>query len=376
MKSKSLNGVYIMNSIYGLAGSFIGIFVPIYFLSRKISVGNVFLFYLVYTLGVFIFFFLANEIVQSIGLRKTVLVGYPILFLYYFLVYTIDKYSTPIYVIALVNALQAALYWFPLHIWITNISTKEKMGDGLGKFFAFPKTLKIFAPIIGGFIAVYLGFRELFIFSGIVYVISAIPLLFLPEFPYKERLDFGKFKELARGYKKYFLADTIENLREDAEGIIWPIFVYLSFRNILSIGYIGTLGSIGSALFIFLVGKYSDKADRQKMMAGGAIIIAALWFTRFFITSQIAAYATTLAVGFFEALILIPLNSVVYKTAKTEGGAQFILFREFAIVIGRSALYLIALLFVFNIKYIFILPALAGLYFIYLSRKNLELKKT
>ncbi len=365
-----------MNSIYGLAGSFIGIFVPIYFLSRNISVGNVFLFYLVYSLGVLVFFFLANEIVQLIGLRKTSLVGYPILFLYYFLVYTINKYATPIYIIALISALQTSLYWFPLHIWITNISTKEKMGDGLGKFFAFPKALQIFAPAVGGFVAVFFGFKDLFILAGVVYFISIIPLLFLPEFPYRSRLNLGKIVDLIKGYSKYFWADTIENLREDAEGIVWPIFVYLSFKSVLSIGYIGTLGSIGSALFIFFVGKYSDKSDRKKMMAGGAIIIAAIWFTRFFVTSPIVSYATTLAVGFFEALILIPLNSVVYNTAKVEGGAQFILFREFAVVAGRIFLYTIALLLIYNIRYVFILPALVGLYFIYLSRKNLEVRET
>ncbi len=374
MKFKSLNGVYLMNSVYGLAGSFVGIFIPIYFLSRHLSVTDVFLFYLIYSIGTLVSFFFTNEIVQLIGLRNTALIGYPVLFLYYFLVYTINKYGIPIYIIALVNALRISLYWFPLHIWITNISNEESMGNDVGKFFAFPKALKIFAPVIAGFIAVFLGFKDLFIVAGIIYFISALPLLFLPEFSYKSRLKINKIIELFKGYRQYFWADAIENLREDAEGIVWPVFVYLSFKSILSIGYIGTLGAIGAALFMFFVGKFSDRANRQKIMMSGAVIIAILWVIRFFVITRVAFYATTLSVGFFEALILVPLNSVVYKTAKNEGGPQFILFRELAVVVGRTVLYVAAILLAFDVKYVFILPALAGFYFIHLSRKKIGTK--
>jgi MFS family permease len=310
-----------------------------------------------------------------IGLRKTVLLGYLPLFLYFFLVYNIGKYAIPLYIIALLYSLWISLYWFPMHIWITNISNKEKIGNDLGKFFAFPKLLSMLAPAIAGIIAVFLGFKDLFIFAGIVYFISAIPLLFLPEFPYKQRLKPSKILELFRGYKQYFWAETIENMREDAEGIIWPIFVFITFKSILSVGYISTLGSIGAALFALLVGKYSDKINRQKIMLGGAVIMATLWIIRFFVTSQIAFYATTLCVGFFEALILIPLNSVVYKTAELEGGPQFVIFREFPVAIGRIILYAIAILVAYNVRYVFVLPALAGFYFIHLSRKNIGMKK-
>src|SRR3989344_2291861 len=99
---RTINGVFVMNAIYGLAGSFVGIFIPIYLLRQNLDPANVFGFYLVYTVGILLFFFLTNYIVRSIGLRKTVLLGYPFLFLYFFLLYTLDKYGVPLYVLALI----------------------------------------------------------------------------------------------------------------------------------------------------------------------------------------------------------------------------------------------------------------------------------
>lgn len=52
-----LKGVYIMNAIYGLAGSFVGIFIPIYLLEKNLNPANVFWFYLVYTVAILVFFF-------------------------------------------------------------------------------------------------------------------------------------------------------------------------------------------------------------------------------------------------------------------------------------------------------------------------------
>ncbi len=372
MEIKPLNKIYAMNATYGLAGSFVGIFIPIYLLSRRVPVAEVLWFYFIYSLAVFLFFFLADRIARSVGLRKTVLIGYPFLFLYFFLLYTIDRYGTPIYLIALVNALQASLYWFPLHIWITNASTTEEMGSNLGRFFAFSKTIGIFAPFISGFMVIYFGFQSVFILAGAIYLLSALPLLSLPEFPYKETLKLRNVFALSKKYHKYVAADIFENLREDAEAIIWPIFVYLSFRSILSIGYIGTIDSMGSVLFLLLVGKYADRMDKRKLMMAGAAIITAAWIIRFFAHTPIAFYMITLGVAFFEALILIPLNTVVYDAGKHEGGATFILFREFPVIIGRIIIYASALLLVSNLRYIFVVAAIAGVCLFYASSKRLE----
>jgi MFS family permease len=371
---KPFRGVYMMNAIYGLAGSFIGIFIPIYLLEKNLNPANVFSFYLIYTLVILIFFFITNQIVRAIGLRKTVLIGYPFLFLYFFLLYTLNQYGTPIYILAIVSGIQASLYWFPLHMWLTNTSREGNIGNDLGKFFAASQVIGLFAPIIGACIVLFFGFKALFIFTTILYLISAIPVLYLPEFPFEEKIHIKRFFQLLREYPHYIVAEIFENIREDAEGIIWPVFIYLTFRNILSIGYIGTISGVGAILFNLLVGKYTDKIDKRKLLSAGALIMVVIWTFRFFATTPTIAYSLTLVAAFFGILIMIPINTMVYGLAKREGAPTFILFREFGVTLGRVVLYIFAFLAIQSINYIFIFTALACLGLFYLSRKNLEIK--
>jgi len=97
-----------------------------------------------------------------------------------------------------------------------------------------------------------------------------------------------------------------------------------------------------------------------------------IWALRFFAVTPIIAYSLTLASAFFGVLIMIPINTIVYGLAKREGAPTFILFREFGVTLGRTALYIFAFFVIYSINYIFIFTALACLGLFYLSRKNLE----
>jgi len=369
MQKQALNKIFLTNAIYGLAGSFIGVFIPIYLLKIGFSVADIFRFYLVYAAGTFIFFFLAEKIAQKIGLRKTILLGYPLLLLYFLLIYNIKELAISIYVVAIVDALQTALYWFPLHVWLTNLSSDENRGSELGKFFALSKSICILAPLISSLVVIYLGFKALFIFSGIIYFISTFPILSMPEFPNGAKLRVGNFFGLFKKYRAFAVTDILEASRGIAEGVIWPIFVFLSFNNILSVGYIGTISGIGGVLFTLLIGKHADKAEKKKVMWIGAAILTTIWIIRFFTNSEILFYALTLCVGFFEITILLPLNKFAYEIAKKEGASDFIIFRELILAIGRIAMYGIALLFVSHLKSIFLAAALAGACLVLVSYK-------
>lgn len=361
-----------MNSLYGLAGSFVGIFVPVYLLSRTLDPANVFWFYIVYSLGVLVFFFVADHIAGRIGLRKTVLIGFPFLFLYFFLLYTLDVYHTPLAIVALVNAIQAAFYWFPLHMWLAGVSKEKELGNELGKFFALSQAVGIVAPFIAGFVVFYFGFKALFLGASVLYLLSAIPIVSLPEVPFTRALLGSDLSRLFKEYRGYSFAEFFENIREDAEAIIWPVVVFLAFKDVLTIGYIGTLSGIGGALFTLAVGRTTDRMDKKKLMAAGALIAAAIWVLRLFVASQIAFYLITLVMSFFSVLILVPLNSVVYGVARREGPGRFILFREVIVTAARLVLYAIALLMLPNVTFSFLVGALACVGLFLASRRNFE----
>ncbi len=372
----SLYGIYLMKAVYDLAGSFIAIFIPLFLLQKDLNIAHVFTYYVVFALFIPIFFFAADGLVNYMGLKKTALASYPFLFLYFYLLYNMDKYGVPLYLISIISALATSFYWYPLNIWLTNTSRVESLGGDLSKFFMASNILSVFLPIISAVIVVYYGFKNIFIISSVLYFISIIPILYLPEFESKGRLKFDQFKKLLTKYPRYFVAEILVNMKEEAEGRIWPVFVYLSFMNVLSIGYLGTIGAIGSITFMFFVGRYTDKIDKRKLLGYGSVILAIIWFARFFTITPLIAYVLTLTVSFFDVLILIPMRTVVYSIAKHEGPHSFILFREFANAGGRILLYFFAFLMISSIKYIFICIALVCVALLYVTRRELELKET
>ena len=361
-----------MNAIYGLAGSFVGIFVPIYLLRKNLDPANVFWFYLVFAVSIPVFFFLSSKIVRAIGLRKTVLLGYPFLFLYFFLLYNLDRFGTPLAVLAIVNGFQVSLYWFPLHVWLSKTSHAGAIGNVLGKFYAAAQFVSLLAPIAAAFIVLFFGFKMLFVFTAVIYLASAVPVLYLPEISFKEKMMIRDLFKLLKKYPHYIVAEMLENLREEAEGVIWPVFVYLAFRNILSIGYIGAASGVGLVLFDLLVGKYADKIDKRKLLGAGALVLAMIWILRLFFVTPLAAYALTVAASFFGVLAVIPLTAMFYGNAKRESAPTFIIFRELGIMFGRVILYAIAFLVIGSMNYIFIFAALICLGLFFLSKKNIE----
>src|SRR4051812_30377467 len=98
-EANQFRNLYLMNAINGLAGSFVGIFIPIYLLTKTLDPTNVVHFYLVFPVAVCILFFLTYKVVRIIGLRKVALLGYVFLFLYMFLLYNMERYGISIYVL-------------------------------------------------------------------------------------------------------------------------------------------------------------------------------------------------------------------------------------------------------------------------------------
>lgn len=353
-----------MQSINGLASSLVGIFIPIYLLNLHYSLIQVFFYYLVYSLAILLFFFVSGYFSKYLGAKKEILISFPFLLLYLGLLYMLKTTPISLSFIAVINAIQAAFYWFPLHVLFTKSSTDKEMGNNVGKLFAFPELVAIIAPLAGGFIAVSLGFRVLILTAGLIYLISAIPLLWVVETVSVISFDFSSFTRLFLKYPKYALVEFVENIREELEFIIWPIYVFLTFKSILSIGIVGALFGIGSFLFMLLIGRYSDKINRKIFIKSGAILMIALWIARYFMAGQITFYLLTILAGVFGALIVIPFTAFVYDYAKKENSAQFIVFREFPVIIGRLVTYSVVLFLVANIKIAFLLAAFSSVFFL------------
>jgi len=393
-----LKAIYLMHSLQGFAFSLIGIFIPIYLLTLNYQVSQVLIFYIFHYLFLAAFAFLAAYVASRIGLQRTIIIRFPFTFIYLGLLFSLKDLATPLPFIALFSGLESALYWIPLHILFTKNSNKEELGDSTGKLFALPQIMGLLAPLIGGLLATLFGFKFLIGTVIILLLLSVLPLfkfssaesfafsgkmLVLPQLvaladsvyhrivdalPIKTRFNFqpARGKELYKKYKKYFWAEIFDNIGEETEAIIWPIFIYLNLLNVASVGLVGTLLSLGSILVTLIIGKTADRISKIKLIKLGAFLLAMTWLARYFFASQPLYFVMTIVSGFFTALFLVAYTSKLYGLAKADESLtdEFFVFREIPVALGRISVLVIALIFINNFNVTFLVSGLSYFYFL------------
>ena len=257
-------------------------------------------------------FFLANWFAEKFGLVGALLLRLLFLSLSLFLLYNLKSWPNGFYLISILSAAEIAFYWFTLHVVFAKSSKIEAMGDHISKLIALPSLVKLVVPLIGAGVSILFGFKTLFIFAGFIYVFSIIPFLFNGHIPIEVHISFSGIMDYARRYKRYFVAEFLLNMQGEIEGYVLPIFLFLTFHNVLSIGFLATFLSLGGAVFTLLIGKYSDRIDRKKILRAGAFAMMIIWIGFYFSINQTTFYALSALSGFLGALISVPFGSIFY----------------------------------------------------------------
>ncbi len=353
---------YAMHSIDSMAGGLIGIFIPIYFLTIGYSVSQIFIFFIINNFSILILFFIASRFAKKFGLIKTLLVRLLFLSLSLFLLYNLKTWPAFFYLISILSAAELAFYWFPLHVAFAKSSDNKAMGEHVSKLFTLPLLAKLPIPLLGAGISSVFGFKTLFVFAGAIYIISTVPFLFISKIPIEVNINFSRITDYARRFKKYFIAEFLLAISGEVEAYILPIFLFLTFNNIISIGYLAAFLGLGSAIFTLLIGKYSDRFNRKIFLRAGALIMAIIWISRYFAIDQILFYVLSVLAGFIGVLITIPFNSIFYINAKNSHIEDFVIFREIPVSLGRVFLYSFGLFIASKVKITFLLSAVPYLF--------------
>lgn len=353
-----------MQSIDGIAGGLVIVFVPIYFLTLGYSLGQIFYWLILNNIITLALFFVAPFFVKRFGFVKTMFTRLAFLLLYLVLLYNLREYPAGFFLISVLSGAQTAFYWFSIHVIFTKGTDAEVLGEQVGNLFALPMLASLLVPLFGAGITALFGFQTLFVVAGVFYLASVLPLFFVGNIPIEAQISLSTIIAYCRRYKRYFGAEVLLNAIGDTEAWLLPIFIFLTFQNILSIGMVSAFAGLGSVLFTLFVGKYSDKVDKKKIIHIGALVMIIVWSARFIAQTQIEFYGLSVLAGFFIVMITVPFTAIIYRKAKDSHVEDFIIFREIPVALGRILLYVFCLLAVAHLKWSFLLAA--GSYFLML----------
>jgi hypothetical protein len=145
-----------------------------------------------------------------------------------------------------------------------------------------------------------------------------------------------------------------------ASEVLWPIFIFINYPNLLSLGGIIGLTSLVLIAVVYLVGRMTDSNEDRPYRAG-LKLHAVIWPLRLALVAPAGLLASNFLGSASAAMADIPFNKSVYRDVRrTEDPISYLLACEFSLNLGRVAILAVAVA-VDNSSWLFILVGILTL---------------
>jgi MFS family permease len=378
---KGFMPLFLSKSIIRISGALLGIFLPIFlyqFFHESIRwvagwyvVGS-FLYVISLPLGAMTI----DKITFRGALRWGSFLGFISLVIFYFA----EDISFEMFILSslVVLTLYRIFYWIPYHVDFAKFTDKQNRSKEVGLVEISSNVSGIFAPIIAGIILVKFGYDSLFFITGFIYLISIIPLFFLPRT--YEKFEWSYFTTWKKLFSKKRRSQSLAFMADGAEQsvglVIWPIFIFVLLDgNYLQLGIL-TAGITTIVIILdFVVGKYADKMQlKGKILKFGSIFYAIGWIIKIFVVTAFQIFLADVYHKLMKIFMRIPFDALTYEVAADQGHFvdEFTVLKEMALHIGKAIMLLIVIIgsYYFDITLLFILAALASVMLNFLRVQN------
>lgn len=360
-----LQEIYMNQILQHFAVSLIGIFIPIFIYTMGFDLMSVLLFMVFFYIGLGFLSPISGRMASKMGLKHAILYSSPLIVLYFMFMVLFEHFSSShplLYMIGLLGGLAFSLYWISLNSEFVKNSHKLQSGRETARLIAYPRLAAIAAPVIGAFLITGWGYDVLFFFVMIIMGLSVAPLFATND--YKSYFRFMFRDTRIRMKNKYMVAFFSRGLTFMAEGVMWPLFIFLTFDNLMAVGIAAAFSGIGVAIFTIFVGRISDRMDKRKLVKLGGLGYAFVWLSRIFITTELEVFIMSLIGSMLLAMIAVSLFASFSDDEKEGNVVSRVVSREIWLNIGRIAGLFLFMLVIGNFQFAFTVTALVSLLFL------------
>lgn len=372
-KTKDLSSFYIAVVLRTFVISFLVLFLPVIIMTNYMIYGERIA--IAIAIGYFIFtsitqlfsIVLASKVASVWGLRANFIISQICLILFLIFIQRND-YAIAFYLLGF----SAVFWWFSYHIYFTGFGKKEEYGKEIGLMEAVSVLTGAIAPVIGGLVLVNAGTSAFYAIGLFMLILS---MLFIFSFKEPRKLRQITYKDIAKKIlhnKNDFWAFIGSGAEEAIATIIWPVLLFLIFRDFFKIGSYFSIVMIVVVLINYIVGSMTDTSKKENLEEIGSIAVFFSWLSRAFISHPLLLSIVEVIYKLFLSFFKLPLLAIAYDHASIEN-EDYIAFREFAYKIGALAGYfsfVFILLSGMPIWSILIVSALFSLFPLTVRRKN------
>jgi MFS family permease len=328
----------------------LSLFSPIYIFQTAVSFGwekkfaifTVILYYLIIFFVKLIALIFSENLSQKIGFKGTIRASLAPALLFIPSIIFASSHPYLFVTAAILWGIHAGFFWWGYHGYFVKTGDSESFGLSLGEAGLLETIALIITPFLGALITSLLGFNALFVFSAFFMILT---LVFLGRDHDKRQRNDIKFDDvyfLIKEHKSISLAYIGSSAESTTYAVIWPLFLFLFFGDVISLGGIVSIAMLVAAFFSLTVGGWTDKQGEKKIVGVGTPLIVISWIIRFIDRSFTSFILADSLWNFGERMVILPLNALTYRKAlESRGSATAILFRETTLIIGAVLLTLI-----------------------------------
>lgn len=350
--SRQVRELYSATVILNLAVSMISIFEPVFifnlFYSQEGLKGALEAVLFFYLAVYFIYIFaipLGVRFAKRYGYENSIAVSSVFQIAFYFLLFISGRSLSflPLAVVAYVLA--KMFYWPAYHGNFAHFSANGEQGREISNLWALSSLVIIIAPLIGGAIIEFFGFKVLFLVASILILASNIPMLATKEeFEPHDFSFFDAFKNLFSKEKRREFWGIFGFGEEFIVLVLWPIFMFLTVYDFLGLGAISAFSISISTLVLLFVGRWTDKSDRESLFIFGIISYVFSWVMRVLARNNLGILIVDSYSRISKNIVSVPFMTSIYTRAHNGSVMSTIAFFEMSLVIGKLTAIIICLL--------------------------------
>ncbi len=343
--------LYSNRLILQFGSGLLGLFFPIFMYEQFSYSPNVLFAYFFATFFVSFFMLAPGAMVMSrVGLKLSMIIAVIALAVWYLLFAYFDPAHAFIYLAVAVvfHNIWRMFYWTPFHTEFAELTKKGERGRTVGFLYSIASLMSIAIPFLAGIILARFGFDALFLAAAVIIFASIFPLIFTPRVI--EKYSFGYIetfkKMLDKEHRRMVIAYTADGAEATVGAIIWPIFIYEILQgNYFEVGALSSMIILIGVIIRLIVGNWSDKFSKHKLLKWGSGIYAIGWIAKMFVDTAFTIFIASTFHNFALIVMRTPFDVIMYERAADAGHYvdEYTVIREMAICLGR--LIMIALLF-------------------------------
>ena len=330
---KELNQIYISLALRSFGLSLVALFIPIYLhVDQGYSFQQTLGFYLFYSIVFAISTPLAAKFASIYGVKHTVIFSMPFYIVFILVLYFLPSIQISLLIPATLAGISLGFYWIGMHLLFHHASNHKHRGEEFGKRRAFMVMGGLLGPLIGGTLISFFGFQLVFCLASVILLVSGI-ILFLS----KENhigYNFSVRSIVNKDHWKNSLFFVSRGSGVIANGVIWPLFIFVILGSYLSLGVVGSILSGISAVLVWIVGKYSDHTDKRKIIRWITGFESLSWFLRALVKTVGHVFGATIFGAITSGIWTSPIGALEYDKAKGDVAGYFVS-REIFLCLGR-----------------------------------------